>query len=557
MLRDYQQRTIDQLYTWFSEHSEGHPCLELPTGSGKSHIVAALCKDALESWPGTRVLMLTHVKELIRQNANKMLEHWPEAPLGIYSAGLNRREIGQPITFAGIQSIRNRADDIGYIDLVIVDECHLINHKQQGGYRGLIDDLTVINPALRVVGLTATPYRLGHGLITDEPALFSALIQPASMEELIHKKYLAPLRSKRPDIRMSVEGVRKRGGDYREDDLLKALENFDTMGAVHEAMRRAEHCRSLLFFCTGVDHAHEVRDILRTWHGLTAETVVGSTPKEERDRILEGFKAGQVRAVTNANVLTTGFDHPDLDCIVFLRPTLSVSLYVQMAGRGMRIKSHTDHCLVLDFAGLVATHGPITAVEPGRKAGNGDAPVKICGHCDEINPLAASECIGCDEPFPEPPRKKFTLGDQDIMEAKKEMSVRHWIWRTQISRTSGNPMLAVTYHKGIFDQGVTEYLTLGYPGYPGQKAAATLAEIARNAGVDAEQHMDLTEIADIMNAAKPPNSVSYKRDGKFLRITSRTWQTVSTSSSENWSDGSGRRSSELKYLPSQTAANGT
>jgi DNA repair protein RadD len=264
-----------------------------------------------------------------------------------------------------------------------------------------------------------------------------------------------------------------------------------------------------------------------------------------------------VRAVTNANVLTTGFDHPDLDCIVFLRPTLSVSLYVQMAGRGMRIKSHTDHCLVLDFAGLVATHGPITAVEPGRKAGNGDAPVKICGHCDEINPLAASECIGCDEPFPEPPRKKFTLGDQDIMEAKKEMSVRHWIWRTQISRTSGNPMLVVTYYQGIFDQGVTEYLTLGYPGYPGQKAAATLAEIARNAGVDAEQHMDLTEIADIMNAAKPPNSVSYKRDGKFLRITSRTWQTVSTSSSENWSDGSGRRSSELGYLPSQMAANGT
>jgi DNA repair protein RadD len=525
MLRDYQQRAIDQLYAWFSEHSEGHPCLELPTGSGKSHIVAALCKDALESWPGTRVLMLTHVKELIRQNANKMLEHWPEAPLGIYSAGLNRREIGQPITFAGIQSVRNKADDIGHIDLVIVDECHLINHKQQGGYRKLIDDLTAINPALRVVGLTATPYRLGHGLITDEPALFSALIQPVSMEELIHKKYLAPLRPKRPDIRMSVEGVRKRGADYREDDLIKALEDFDTMGAVHEAMRRADHCRSILFFCTGVDHAHEVRDILRTWFGLTAETVVGSTPKDERDRILEGFKSGQVRAVTNANVLTTGFDHPDLDCIVFLRPTLSVSLYVQMAGRGMRIKSHTDHCLALDFAGLVATHGPITAVDPGRKAGNGDAPVKVCEHCDEINPLAARYCIGCREPFPEPRKKKFALSDRDIMGPEAQtMPVKRWRWRTQVSRTSGNPMLAVTYHQGIFDQGVTEYLTLGYPGYAGQKAAATLAEIARNACVDAGQHMDLTEIAGAMNAAKPPASITYKRDGKFNRITGRSWQ---------------------------------
>jgi len=525
MLRDYQQRAIDQLYAWFSEHSDGHPCLELPTGSGKSHIVAALCKDALESWPGTRVLMLTHVKELIRQNANKMLEHWPDAPLGIYSAGLNRREIGQPITFAGIQSVRNKANDIGHIDLVIVDECHLINHRQEGGYRKLIDDLTAINPALRVVGLTATPYRLGHGLITDEPALFSALIQPASMEELIHKKYLAPLRSKQPDIRMSVEGVRKRGGDYREDDLLKALEDFDTMGAVHEAMRRADHCRSLLFFCTGVDHAHEVRDILRTWHGLTAETVVGSTPKDERDRILTAFKSGEIRAVTNANVLTTGFDHPDLDCIVFLRPTLSVSLYVQMAGRGMRTKSHTDHCLALDFAGLVATHGPITAVDPGRKAGTGDAPIKICEHCDEINPLAARECVGCGEPFPEPKKEKFALGDQDIMKpGAQTMPVKRWRWRTQVSRTSGNPMLAVTYHQGIFDQGVTEYLTLGYPGYAGQKAAATLAEIARNACVDAGQHMDLTEIAGAMNAAKPPASITYKRDGKFNRITGRSWQ---------------------------------
>lgn len=532
MLRDYQQRAIEQLYAWFSSHSEGHPCLELPTGSGKSHIVAALCQDALTSWPGTRVLMLTHVKELIRQNANKMREHWPDAPLGIYSAGLNKRQLGEPITFAGIQSVRNRASEIGHIDLVIVDECHLINHKQEGGYRGLIDDLTAINPALRVVGLTATPYRLGHGLITDQPALFSVLIQPTSMEELIYKGHLAPLRSKRPDIRMSVEGVRKRGGDYREDDLLKALENFDTMSAVHEAMRRAEHCQSILFFCTGVDHAHEVRDILRDL-GMSAETVVGSTPKDQRDQILKGFKEGKVRAVTNANVLTTGFDHPDLDCIVFLRPTLSVSLYVQMAGRGMRIKSHADHCLVLDFAGLVSTHGPITAVDPGRKAGNGDAPIKVCEHCDEINYLAARECIGCGKPFPEPKPKpkriKFALSDDDIMAIRaREMSVTHWRWRTQISRTSGNPMLAVTYFQGAFDAGITEYLTLGYPGYPGQKAAVTFAEFARKAGVDAGQNIDLAEIVVAMNAAKPPNFVGYKQDGKFMRITSRSWRAVST-----------------------------
>ena len=119
-LREYQQRSIDQLYEWMREN-DGNPCLELPTGAGKSHIVAALCKDALQNWPETRVLRLTHMKELIEQNAAKMREHWPNAPLGIYSAGIGKRQLGEPITFAGIQSVRNRASEIGHVDIVLID----------------------------------------------------------------------------------------------------------------------------------------------------------------------------------------------------------------------------------------------------------------------------------------------------------------------------------------------------------------------------------------------------------------------------------------------------
>ena len=157
MLRDYQQKAIDQLYAWFEAGNEGNPCLVLPTGSGKSHIVAALCKDALQKWPETRVLMLTHVKELIEQNAEKMRLHWPGAPMGIYSASIGRKQLGEPITFAGIQSVRTKSKELGHIDLVLIDECHLVNHKEEGGYRTLLADLKAINPAMRVVGLTATP----------------------------------------------------------------------------------------------------------------------------------------------------------------------------------------------------------------------------------------------------------------------------------------------------------------------------------------------------------------------------------------------------------------
>lgn len=396
MLRDYQQRTLDQLYAWFEAGNRGNPCLVLPTGSGKSHIVAALCKDALQNWPDTRVLMLTHVKELIEQNAEKMRQHWPGAPMGIYSASIGKKQLGEPITFAGIQSIRKQASRIGHIDLVIIDECHLVSHKAEGGYRTLIAELMQINPNMRVIGLTATPFRLGHGLITDKPALFDDLIEPVSIEELVYKGYLATLRSKVTKAKLDTSGVHKRGGEFIEKELQAAVDNeHDNYGVVREVMELAGERKAWLFFCAGIKHAQHIKDALIDC-GVTAECVTGDTPKAVREQIIADFKAGKIKALTNANVLTTGFDYPDIDLIAMLRPTMSASLYVQMAGRGLRPKSHTDHCLVLDFAGVVSTHGPITAVQPPKRTGSGEkegeAPVKVCENCDELVHLSAKVC---------------------------------------------------------------------------------------------------------------------------------------------------------------------
>ena len=148
MLRDYQQRAIDQLYDWF-RHNEGNPCLCLPTGSGKSIIIAELCKDAIQSWPGTKILLLTHVKELIEQDLKQILNVWQEAPVGVFSASVGIKELGYPITVAGIQSIRKKAMQVGHIDLVIVDEAHLISHNDEGSYRKFLDELKSINPNVR------------------------------------------------------------------------------------------------------------------------------------------------------------------------------------------------------------------------------------------------------------------------------------------------------------------------------------------------------------------------------------------------------------------------
>ncbi len=530
MLRDYQQRAIDQLYAWMRENN-GNPCLELPTGAGKSHIVAALCKDAIQSWPDTRILMLTHVKELIEQNAEKMRQHWPGAPMGIYSASIGQRELGEPITFAGIQSVRNRASEIGHVDIVLIDECHLVGHKDEGGYRTLIAELQAINPALRVVGLTATPYRLGHGLITDKPAIFDDLIKPVTIEELIFKGHLSPLRSKVTGKKLDVSGVKKRGGEYIESELQAAVDNLDTNEAVaSEIVARADGRKSWLIFCAGVDHAQHMADTLRGM-GIVTECVTGATSKKERARILSDFKAGRITALTNANVLTTGFDAPDTDLVALVRPTLSPSLYVQMAGRGMRIKSHTDHCLVLDFAGCVATHGPVTAVIPPKKAGEkgGTAPVKACEECGELVHASVMTCPACGFIF-ERESKVYALRDDDIMGISgTDMAVTSWFWSKHVSKTSGKEMLRVTYYGALSDVPVTEYHSITHDGYAGERARRTLASIARAADAyAATTAADLEQAADLLNSGTPPAVIEYKKDGKFYRVLDRSWNHAET-----------------------------
>lgn len=525
LLRDYQSRSIALLYDWF-RHNSGHPCLVLPTGSGKSWIIAELCRDALTNWPETRILMLTHVKELIEQNLEKMLTIWPDAPVGVYSAGIGRKELEYPITFAGIQSMRGKADRVGHVDLVIVDECHTISHKAEGGYRTLIADLERFNKNLRVVGLTATPYRLGHGMITDKPAIFDSLIEPVTIEYLIYNNYLAPLRSKITDAKLSVAGVHKRGGEYIESELQAAVDkDYLNKSVVRNVIDLAGDRKALLFFCSGINHALHIRDELIA-EGITAETVLGETSKADRERILDDFKAGKIRALTNANVLTTGFDYPDIDLIAMLRPTLSPGLYVQMAGRGLRQKSHTDHCLVLDFAGVVETHGPITAVRPPPKKGEkeGETPVKVCENCQEICHAAAKVCPTCETPFPEPEKKPLKLRDVDIMGLNGiEMQVDRWLWSRHESQTSGKEMLKVVYRSGLAGHRVTEYLTVCHGGQSGDRALLTLAGIAKNSGVDLTNIPDLDSAAKVLTEGKHPSTIEYKADGKFYRVIRRKW----------------------------------
>lgn len=535
MLRPYQQRAIEMVLAWL-EANAGNPCLVMPTGSGKSHVVAALCKHLIQTWPETRVLMLTHVKELIEQNLEKMRQHWPAAPLGIYSAGIGKKQLGEPITFAGIQSIQKRADDVGHVDIVLIDECDLVSHKDEGGYRTFLAALLAINPQMRVIGLTATPYRMGHGLITEEPALFHALIEPVSIEELLHHGHLSPLKSKATKSKYDTSGVHKRGGDFIEAELQKAVDTDEqNEKVVAEILEHAGDRKSWLVFCTGVDHSLHVADALRQ-RGVTCETVTGETPKNERARILSDFKNGKLTAVTNANVLTTGFDHPATDLIAMLRPTKSTRLFMQMAGRGMRTSTSKTDCLVLDFAGVVETLGPVTDPQIPGKTGDGVAPMKPCAACDVLVHISANVCPACGEPFPEakkdPTTQPIVLVDTDIMgldrDDLRDLEIGSWRWRLAKSAKTGKEQIVLTYYgKALSDRSVSEYLCVLHDGYAGQKAWQIVANIAQRcgplpAGLLASE--DVHALVAAMNEATPPSWIQHAREGNFDRITRRHWE---------------------------------
>lgn len=533
ILRDYQQRSIDMLINWLAKNS-GNPCVEMPTGSGKSHVIAALCKYLLSEWPELRILMLTHVKELIEQNYEKILIHLPDAPAGIYSAGIGRRDIDSQIIFGGIQSLRKKHKELGHVDLIIIDECHLVNALNIGGYRTLIENLTNINPNIKIIGYTATPYRLKHGYIHEgENTLFNEIIKPTSIEELIYKGHLSTLRSKKTEINYDVSSVRKNSsGDYKENELQFAVDtNEYNKSIVREVIDIAKDKKAWLFFCVGVKHAQHIKDELLS-NGIIAECVLGNTPKNEREKILNDFKSGKIRALTNANVLTTGFDYPDIDLIVMLRPTLSASLYVQMAGRGMRIKSHTDHCTVLDFAGVIKMHGPITNVRvtrPGEKGG--EAPTKVCENCNEIVHASVMICPSCGFEFKQEEKaKELKLHDDDIMGKRNffEMDVSDMKFVKHVSGNTGKELVRVNYYGGLNEM-VSEYYCVNHDGRAGEIAMRNMHSLTDKIGISRDQSIDdLKFFCDCCNyfikkSNSHPKKIKYTKNGKFYEVVSKEW----------------------------------
>ncbi len=362
--------------------------LVLPTGAGKSLVIAELARIARG-----RVLVLAHVKELVEQNHQKFSSYGLSA--GIYSAGLDRKDKGEKVIFGSIQSVARASDELfKSFSLLIIDECHRVSIDEDTQYAQVIRKLREVNPQICVLGLTATPYRLGLGwlyqfhhrgmLRTHQDRFFKRCIFELSLRYMIEHNYLTPpVKIDSPVAHYDFSALKLRGDRFVQSEVEAVLKSQEriTPGIVRNIVDMAKDRRGVMIFTASVRHAEEILGLLPP---SESALVVGDTAGSERDRIIGEFKERKIKFLVNVSVLTTGFDAPHVDLIALLRPTESVALYQQIIGRGLRLSPGKADCLILDYTGV--GHDIFAPQIDQDKPSSESVPVEVpCPSCGHIN----------------------------------------------------------------------------------------------------------------------------------------------------------------------------
>lgn len=523
-LRHYQEDAVASLFAYFEEN-DGNPLIALPTGTGKSIVIAEFLRRVFSLYRGQRIIVATHVKELVKQNFDELLALWPQAPAGIYSAGLKRREI-RSITFVGIASVAKRADEFGSVDLLLIDEAHRMSPNEDSNYQKFISELKVSNPSLKVIGLSATPFRLGQGLLTEplangKPSLFTDICcdwcDLERFNQLVEEGFLAPLIPKRTQSEIDVSEVHVVGGEFNAKELEAAADKEAiTKAAVEEMVELGSDRNHWLVFGSGIDHCLHIVDELDR-HGIPA-AAVHSKSGAVRDSHIADFKAGKLGCLVNNNVLTTGFNFKPIDLIGVLRPTMSPGLWVQMLGRGTRPAEGKENCLVLDFAGNTRRLGPINdPVIPRRKGqGGGVPPVKLCEHCGTYNHASVRVCVGCGQPFPLGPVKLVTqASNAELIVTKKEpvlksVKVGH-VSYAKHRKLDRPDSIRISYRCGLST--FSEFLCLEHEGFASRKAR----ELWRQRS--GKEPPSTTEAAlQLVETLRKPTDILVRIDTKYPEI---------------------------------------
>lgn len=437
--RDYQIAAADALWAHVHTRPDKNPLVLIPTGGGKSLTMAMFIHGMVKTYPHLRFLSIAHVKELVGGNHEALLEVWPTAPTGVYSAGLKRKQTHGQITFAGIASIGRSIHRFGRIDFVVVDEAHRISDDDKSTYQKVFKALRELNPHLVIIGFTATGFRMGTGLLTDGELFDEVCFDLSSAEAfvwMVQQKYLVRLVSKNPGVTVDESKVSIKAGEYDEKSASEAFRDQDILERAVDIMiahAEEERRRAWLIFAQSIDDAELLADMFKV-KGYPVEAV--HSKRGDRDDILAKHRRGELIGVVNKDVLTTGYDDTRIDLLGFLRLTRSPGLWVQMLGRGARplwmpgydlstlegrtasmAASPKQDCRVLDFAGNILRLGPINypVIPKQRKKGGGTPPVRECPQCGTHNHISIKRCEECGYLFPVEQKVKAEASSQELI----------------------------------------------------------------------------------------------------------------------------------------------
>jgi len=436
-LRSYQQRASNSAVKFVFEDKRKNGLILMPTGTGKSLVIADIVNQIKQYYPPARILMVTHVKELVEQNYEKAAALTPYE-IGLWSAGLRKKEYHADIVFAGIDTVARNPQMLGERHIMLIDEAHRVSHRPDTNYRNVTDWLYRSNPNMRSIGLTATGYRMGQGHLTENwfnvktqkyfPAYWNAIIEDmTSMSEFnwfFDEGYLKRVIPKPTQAEIDVTGMRISGEEYVQKDVEAQANNANKIRAiVDELCEHGFDRRSWMVFSAGNYNGKLLTDEIAS-RGVSVALITDETPSAERAAIIAKFKRYEIRCLVNNGILTTGFDHNGVDLIGVVRVTNSTPLWVQILGRGTRpvyahgfdletregrlsaiFASGVHNCLVLDFAGnakrLGAINAPVIPVPPAKRVRKlvGECPVKTCDTCGGYNPTMVSICDHCGAEF--------------------------------------------------------------------------------------------------------------------------------------------------------------
>jgi DNA repair protein RadD len=531
ILREYQTRTVTSLFDWWTKHQEvtDIPLLVLPTAAGKSVICAEVVRQMWEQWPlfHPRTVVLVPSKELAEQNAEKLQALLPPTiKVGFVSASLGKKQHDADVIVATIGSIVKSAHLLGDIKMVIIDEAHLVDTKPKGMYRTFLSKLSELCE-YRTVGMTATPFR-GNGVwLTDgDDPLFTGFASRVTMRELLDGGFIAPLIPPKFGVITQIDAskVGIANGDYKIGELSVEVEKY--LGKVAlEATRIASDRKKWIAFTPSVVNADSLCNRLNSL-GVETAVVCGETPKLIRENLIRDFRNGEIHCLVTVLALSTGFDVPDVDCIIWCRPTQSPVLYVQGMGRGTRIADGKTDCLVLDFTDTVARMGTVDTVTGRTKriTSNQEAPFCICPDCGERNVAAALTCIVCGATIREEQVKVLdaSLSYAELLSNAKHSLVWHDITKVEYHthKKEGKPdSLRVDYYSGILKT-ASEWVCFDHTGYAGQKAVSWW--IARAGGVCLIYPTSVADAIDMLRyppkIIKEPKRIATRQNGKYTEI---------------------------------------